>query len=376
MVHRNRFITKSTKVHNHKYDYSFVEYKNTHTHVTIVCPKHGKFSQLPMCHVRGEGCAQCFGNTRKTTEEFIHTASQIHKGRYDYSLVEYINVKTKVDIICKHHGVFKQSPDHHINKKGGCAKCAGNVVKTTPEFISKALKIHGAAYDYSEVTYINSKTPVRLKCSKHGIFTITPEQHILKHGGCGKCSPTFPSNTTNFIQRATNVHNHKYDYSLVEYKNIDTPITIICPKHGKFTTSPKIHLRGSQCKQCYLDQKVGSYTVDRFRCDPALAQSSGYVYAVELTDLSSTKFIKIGISTNYKKRINQYVKMNPNVLHLHKSTLKDVFGTEQQLLQLLANEKYDPQNSFGGHTECVQYNDYTINTINSTFNNLVERCQT
>lgn len=42
-------------------------------------------------------------------EEFILDAVKIHGNKYDYSLVEYTNCKTKVKIICKKHGVFEQT---------------------------------------------------------------------------------------------------------------------------------------------------------------------------------------------------------------------------------------------------------------------------
>ena len=35
-----------------------------------------------------------------TTAEFIERARKVHGDRYDYSLVEYVNSRTMVDIIC------------------------------------------------------------------------------------------------------------------------------------------------------------------------------------------------------------------------------------------------------------------------------------
>ena len=74
-------------------------------------------------------------------EDFIKNAYEIHKENYDYSLVEYKNNKTKVEIICKVHGVFNQLPIHHINGKSGCPKCYGNIKRTSEEFIIKAISI-------------------------------------------------------------------------------------------------------------------------------------------------------------------------------------------------------------------------------------------
>ena len=43
---------------------------------------------------------------RLTTEQFIEKAIAKHGDRYDYSLVEYVNKRTKVKIGCIEHGYF------------------------------------------------------------------------------------------------------------------------------------------------------------------------------------------------------------------------------------------------------------------------------
>ena len=63
-------------------------------------------------------------NQKKTTEQFIQESKEKFGDKYDYSLVEYKNAKTKVKIICPIHGVFEQRPDAH--KKSGCKEC-GNI---------------------------------------------------------------------------------------------------------------------------------------------------------------------------------------------------------------------------------------------------------
>ena len=53
------FIEKARKVHGDKYDYSKVEYINSHSPIETICPKHGKFKQLAYLHLQGEGCPYC-----------------------------------------------------------------------------------------------------------------------------------------------------------------------------------------------------------------------------------------------------------------------------------------------------------------------------
>lgn len=60
---------------------------------------------------------------KKTREEFIVEAKQVHGNKYDYSKVVYIDANTKVSIICPVHGEFWQRPNDHI-RDIGCKKCA------------------------------------------------------------------------------------------------------------------------------------------------------------------------------------------------------------------------------------------------------------
>ena len=69
---------------------------------------------------------------KKTKEEFIQEATEKHKGKYDYSKVEYVNSQTKVCIICPEHGEFWQRPHDHI-RCCGCSKCSGNHNPTKEE---------------------------------------------------------------------------------------------------------------------------------------------------------------------------------------------------------------------------------------------------
>lgn len=56
------------------------------------------------------------------TEFYINQAKSIHKDRYDYSKVNYVNLRTPIIIICKKHGEFLQTPDNHLYSNG-CSKC-------------------------------------------------------------------------------------------------------------------------------------------------------------------------------------------------------------------------------------------------------------
>ena len=53
-----------------------------------------------------------------------------------------------------------------------------------------------------------------------------------------------------FIDKARNRHGNKYDYSKVNYKNINTKITITCPIHGDFEQIGMNHILGQGCPKC------------------------------------------------------------------------------------------------------------------------------
>ena len=54
-------LERFKKVHGDEYDYSLVEYVNTHTRISILCKKdgHGIFEQTPLNHLQGSGCWKC-----------------------------------------------------------------------------------------------------------------------------------------------------------------------------------------------------------------------------------------------------------------------------------------------------------------------------
>ena len=123
---------------------------------------------------------------RKTTEEFIAKAEQIHGVRYTYSKVNYIDAKTKVIIICPIHGDFEQTPNNHLSGKG-CAICSNNINSTTEEFTVKAQIVHNNKYDYSLVQYTSSKIKVTIVCPTHGAFEQKPYTHLYGNG-CPGCA--------------------------------------------------------------------------------------------------------------------------------------------------------------------------------------------
>jgi hypothetical protein len=248
------FIINARKIHGEKYDYSQADYCNFSTKVRITCSKHGLFEQRADHHLRGHGCIRCAGKGKSTTQDFIKKAKVVHGNRYDYSQADYRNANTKITINCPEHGPFKQRPTNHLHLGRGCPKCGGSQKLNTTDFVTKAQQLHRGRYDYSSVAYVNMHSKVQIICPDHGPFEQVPGHH-LQGKGCWDCSYELRSQNlrmgaAQFIKLAQKRHGNYYDYCLVKYVNGRTPVTIVCPKHGKFRQLPATHLRPAGCWKC------------------------------------------------------------------------------------------------------------------------------
>jgi very-short-patch-repair endonuclease len=244
---QEEFIERCKKIHGDKYDYSLTEYKGSHTKVKIICPIHGEFKQLSVHHTKGGGCSKCSRNKKLTQEEFIERSKKIYGDKYDYSKTKYINLNTKVEIVCKIHGSFIQSPEHHMNGHS-CSFCNNVGRKTTEQYIEKAKKTHNNFYDYSLTEFINNKIKVKIICPKHGEFLQDPKHH-LNGVGCPSCNIM---TTEIFIEKSKNIHGNLYGYSKVNYIRSNKKIIIECFRHGNFEQEPNNHLQGRGCPKCKL----------------------------------------------------------------------------------------------------------------------------
>jgi hypothetical protein len=191
LMTKDIFVAKAIARHGDTYVYDQVVYVNNRTYVVIICPIHGPFSQQPDSHLMGRGCKECgIIKNRKKLETFIEQAQSLHGDKYDYSEVSYVSNLHKVTISCPIHGQFQQLPMNHL-VGNGCPQCGGkhgrpSVVLSTDEFIEKATAIHSNLYDYSAVVYKNTQTSVDIHCRKHGIFRQRPHCH-LRGQGCPSC---------------------------------------------------------------------------------------------------------------------------------------------------------------------------------------------
>ena len=123
------FVAKAIKKHGAtRYEYSKVDYVGKATPVINSCTNCGEdFYQKPHEHLNGHGCQRCALNKRSesrrmTRETFISKAMSIHKN-VDYSLVQYTNYTTMLQLRCTlHNCLYQQTPKKHIQQRG-CPMC-------------------------------------------------------------------------------------------------------------------------------------------------------------------------------------------------------------------------------------------------------------
>lgn len=133
-VNKTEFLkAKLSKLYkNSESIFLFDTYINNKQLIQMKCDIHGYKNKTIGYVLTGkatcQSCSNILNNPNKcyTNIAFIEKAVKIHGDKYDYSLVNYINRKQKVKIICPIHGVFEQTPSNHL-KPSNCPICNNNL---------------------------------------------------------------------------------------------------------------------------------------------------------------------------------------------------------------------------------------------------------
>jgi len=159
-------------------------------------------------------------------------------------------------------------------------------ISNREKFIEKAKLCHpGQNLDYSEVEYVNNRTPVKIidrdldeNGVEYGEYWQTPSNHLKgqshprKRGA--RISSTKRSKTEEIIERFKEVHKgENLDYSQVEYVNMHTKVKIISHdldkngnEYGEFWQEPCVHLKGCSHPRIAQDRNADNsrYTTESF----------------------------------------------------------------------------------------------------------------
>lgn len=359
------FIEEASRVHDGYYDYSLVEYNASNKKIKIICAEHGVFLQQAGEHLKGSGCYSCgIERQRLSQNDFIERCRSAHHDKYDYSLVNYVNMSTKIKIVCPEHGEFLQLAGSHVSGNG-CPNCRYSHRKRrasrycTQDFVNMSMAKHGNKYDYSKSVYVSTKTMLTVTCPSHGDFIIRPIHHYKLGQGCDRCfRESRSTRVSEFIEKANAIHNGFYDYSLLsdmEYIIKRKKIPIICPIHGVFYQSCSDHTtKRSGCRKCadgykdYYQRKWADY------CD--YKGRTPLLYIVNLFN-EEESFYKIGITMcSIQRRMSSPdIHYSYKIHDVYTGGSHDVHGAEYYIKRNSAMCKYSPNQSFAGDSECHSY---------------------
>lgn len=208
-----------------------------------------------------------------TREQIINKCIEVHGNEYDYSLLpDDIKMSSVVSIICKKHGVFRQSLKNHINNHQGCPECSkenrlNNQKKDgLIKFINASKERFGDKYSfpYIDEEYNGSHSKVTIHCNDCGNeFTKIANDHITSpNGGCKNC--LFESKREYYTFDVLNEIKNK-EVTIIPFNNKVCKKDLIrcnCPEHGEYKVLVSTILDGRGfCKKCVCKTKLEK-TVD------------------------------------------------------------------------------------------------------------------
>ena len=378
-----RFVSEARSIHGETYQYDESTYSNARTRMLMTCPEHGYFYQEPSVHLRGNGCSQC-GHVRGAQAQTLSPGSfkeKLVKKHGNRIHADYLGMNAVVQAHCRRHGKFETTAHALLYTKYGCSRCAreaqaGGTRLTNSEAMERLRAVFGDRYDYSQVKYRGSKKYITLSCSKHGNFRKFAEK-AFAGVGCPTCAKedsesrrlsnlraTFDlsrhGHSESFMRKAREQHGDFFDYSNVSYINRRTPVRIVCPRHGEFSQAPDSHLN-SGCRKCADEELKGRYTDKYFERFPDEKTRNGTLYYIKI-ETSSEMFFKIGITTTaIRKRFGHLIGLGGKlvILATKSYSLFEAYKQEQELLKSHVHAfSYRPKmseakrGSVVGATEC------------------------
>ncbi len=225
-------------------------------------------------------------------KNFIRKAKYTWGYKYDYSEVEYIDYRTPVCIIYGDE-MYYQTPDKHL---------AGKAPEKTPiklsneEFIERSQYIWGDRFLYDKCDFDGMNKNVSLFDTHLGRYVEQMAKSHLKGHIVNRVD------VDNFINRSNMIYQYQYNYILDDYKNLDSQIQIVCTKHGNIEMKASSHLSSfTHCKECTEFDKVRD--IEKFLDRYNLSYSRNHVF--DLSDITFDFYVpSIGKVIDFRTRQN------------------------------------------------------------------------
>jgi hypothetical protein len=287
-------------------------------------------------------------------KNFINKAINKFKNQFDYKLVNYINAKTKVRIICnKHNFIFEQTPDKHLQGKKPCPKClhefklnySAPTVKKECKNSSVYIKRLKDKFNINALVLTENglNSEIEFNCEIHGKQKNIIRKLLLKNKkySCLECANE--QRIINKRKSIENLINNNFQIDFSNYIDRKSKLKCTCKKHGVFYKKAQNIIRGQGCFKCKIEHLVknnilvGGYSKELFENKPEFKNMNAILYLLKINN-----YYKIGITT---KNVNNRIKalkskskklnecLNITVLKTETNTLYNCFLKEQLILE-------------------------------------------
>lgn len=153
------------------------------------------------------------------------------------------------------------------------------------------MEVHRSRYEYLIETFKSTKEKLTIICKTHGEFYQTGAHH-LQGRGCPKCNAGSSGKDPTVAIDDLKLLYPNLDFSSTKFVASTKPVTVHCPKHGKFNAIYSYLLKGVGCPGCSRDSRKTSKIelINRFY----LAHGSTYDYS-EVPDVidSTDSYVNI-----------------------------------------------------------------------------------
>lgn len=142
-------------------------------------------------------------------------------------------------------------------------------------------------YDFSKVSYINSKIEIEVICNKHGLFKKRPCE-LVKGYGCRECKSQKSkyNNRDLFIEENKRIFGDITDFHLVKKIDKDTKVNLLCTTHNhNFTLNISARLSGQKCPKCSMEnyRKIRALPIEEYYRKVSVLHNNRYTYIGDYT---------------------------------------------------------------------------------------------
>lgn len=223
--------------------------------------------------------------------------------------------------------------------------------KTTKEFKKELAKIQPTLT--VKGAYVGAHDKILIEDTLAIKYLVKP-QHLLK-GSIPSIRTAVDKNLA-FKIKANKVHNNVYDYTKSVYVINEILTTITCYKHGDFLQMPFNHVRGQGCPTCGAEKAGWSYSAWKEVGEASPFFDSFKLYMIEIWN-EEEKFYKVGktfvsMGRRFRGGNTTTLPYNYKVLEIIEGSAFYISKLEKKLHNRYKHDRYIPQITFGGMTEC------------------------